>query len=123
MTITTVHKYKKLTVDSQNDFVWLLVLVISLQKFSNKSYFQGEIDSKNCLKNEQKVIIRFKKGLFWSKILDVKFSRVFIRYKDTLNIIITFFCFFVFELLMSFGLYSQIAIPPPSIVFILCVLL
>ena len=39
MTITTVHKYKKLTVDSQNDFVWLLILVLSLQKFSNKSYF------------------------------------------------------------------------------------
>ena len=41
MTITTVHEYKtKLTVDSQNDIVCRsLVLVISLQKFSNKSYY------------------------------------------------------------------------------------
>ena len=40
MTIITVHEYiKKLTVDSQNDIVWSLVLVISLQQFSNKSYY------------------------------------------------------------------------------------
>ena len=84
MTITTVHEYiKKLTVDSQNDIVWSLVLVISLQQFSNKSYYWGEIDFKYSLQNEGEGIIRFKKGFFWSKILDIKFSRVFIRYKDT----------------------------------------
>ena len=37
------------------------------------------------------LMLRF--GLFWSKKLDVKFSRVVIRYKDTL-LIINFFLFF-----------------------------
>ena len=74
---------KKLTVDSQNDIVWSLVLVISLQQFSNKSYYWGEIDFKYSLQNEREGIIRFKKRFFWSKIFDMKFSCVFIRYKDT----------------------------------------
>ena len=32
--------------------VWSLVLVISLQQFSNKSYYWGEIDFKYSLQNE-----------------------------------------------------------------------
>ena len=78
VTITNVHEYKKTDCRQpvENDVVWSLVLVISLQKFSNKSYYY-------LFKNEQEGIFRFKKGLFWSKILDIKFSRVFIRYKDT----------------------------------------
>ena len=68
MTITTVHEYiKKLTVDSQNDIVWSLVLVISLQQFSNKSYYWGEIDFKYSLQNERegrlRVVPHFSSGI------------------------------------------------------------
>ena len=68
MTITSLYmNIKKLTVDSQNDIVWSLVLVISLQQFSNKSYYWGEIDFKYSLQNEREGIIRFKKGFFGLK--------------------------------------------------------
>lgn len=41
MTITNVQEYKKTDCRQpvENDIVWSLVLVISLQKFSNKSYY------------------------------------------------------------------------------------
>ena len=47
--------------------------------------------------------VLFRFGLFWSKKLDVKFSRVFIRYENTHYISISF-VFFLYELVTEYYL-------------------